>query len=160
MKRSFSRRTLLSLFILGVALLSAYAIFFHIPVPAFADKKTLIGTWSVQTQFTSGPMTGQTKTGTITYYADGTLTSKTDDGMTGTGTWTQTTKWDFHYEFKEQIYQNGHNIGYIDVVEDGTFARNGKTNTAQGSGTFTVYTPGGPRPVAVNDTTSTHTRIS
>jgi hypothetical protein len=105
------------------------------------------------------PRTGQTETGTITYAADGTLTCQTDSGATGTGTWKMTSKPGFHSEFTEQIYQNGRNIGYVTVVEDGTLSKNAKTDNASGSGTLSVYTPGGTKPVSVNGTVTDRVRI-
>ena len=160
MKLSLLRRNSLWFGILGVMLVSAFILFAHGPTAAHADSKTLEGTWNVQIQFTSGPLAGQTKQGTITYAADGTLTSQTTDGVSGTGTWNMTSKLGFHYELDEQVYRNGQNIGYIAVVQDGSLSKNAKTNSAQGSGTFYVYTPNGPQPVAVNDTQTTEQRTS
>ncbi len=160
MKISLSRRSLLSLVILGVAVCAvAFTLFSAKPFLAHADAKTLEGTWSTQTHFVSGPRTGQTETGTIVYAADGTLTSQTSSGAIGTGTWSMTSKLGFHSEFTEQIYQNGRNIGYVTVVEDGTLSKNAKTDSAQGTGTLSVYTPGGTKPVAVNGTVTDRVRI-
>ena len=159
MRISLSRRSLLSLMILGVAICAAaFTLFSAKPFLAHASEKTLEGTWNVQTHFVSGPLAGQTKNGTITYAADGTLTSETD-GITGTGTWQMTSKLGFHYEFTEQIYNNGRNVGYVTVVEDGSLSKNAKADTADGTGTFTANTPNGPIPTGANQETATQQRI-
>jgi hypothetical protein len=146
-------------FILLAALLLALTVGVFSLQSARADTKTLEGTWSVQINFTSGQLAGQTKQATVTYASDGTLTSETTDGVSGTGTWSMTSKLGFHYEINEPQYnQSGRQIGYIHVVQDGQLSENAQTNTAQGSGTFYIYTPNGPVPVGVNDANTTAVR--
>ncbi len=159
MNMTRSRRLFIGVVILGVAICaSVFTLFSPHPFLAHADARTLEGTWNVQTYFVSGPLTGQTKQGTITYAADGTLTSETD-GIAGTGTWSMTSTLGFHYEFTEQIYKNGRNVGYVTVVENGSLSKNAKTDTAGGTGTFTANTPNGPLPTGANQETATQQRI-
>jgi hypothetical protein len=159
MKLSFLRRRSVWLSIIALVVLSAF-LGFSTLTKAHADAKTLEGTWTVQIQFTSGPMAGQTKTANVVYNQDGTLTSETTDGVAGTGTWTMTSKLGFNYVIDEQVYNNGRNIGYIHVVQDGQLSENAKTNTASGSGTFYIYTPHGPVPTSVNDAQTSAVRTA
>jgi hypothetical protein len=157
MKFFFSRRILFGLVFL-VAVCASAAVYFSGATRAYADAKTLEGTWNVTTTFTSGPLTGQTKQGTITYAGDGTLTALTD-GLQGSGTWSMTSKLGFHYEFTEQIFQGGRHVGDVKVVEDGNLSKNAKTDSAGGTGTFYANTPNGPIPTGANQETATQTRI-
>ena len=159
MRISLSRRNLLGLIIVAVAICaSAFTLFAAKPFLAHADAKTLEGTWNIQTYFISGSLKGQTKLGTITYAADGTLTSETD-GIAGVGTWYKTSKLDFHYQFVEQIYQNGHNVGSVTVVENGSLSNNAKTDIASGAGTLFINTSSGPIPTGANGNRVTQQRI-
>ena len=155
MKLSVLRRVLLGLSVFVVLAVSAFMVVTHIPGTAHADTNGLTGVWSSVTLFTCGSRNGQTSQGTFTYASNGTMTTLTSDGTAGQGTWMMTDKNTFHYTFTEQIYKNGQHIGYVVVVQDGTLAKDGNTNQSTGQGVLYVYTPGGPRAVDTDCSSTT-----
>jgi hypothetical protein len=152
MKHSAVSRVVLTLSILAVILISAFI--FVTPPAAYADGATLQGTWSSQVQYTCGLRNGQTDQATVVYNGDGTMTSITAEGLQGSGFWSMVNQDEFQYQFIEQIYQGGQNIGYVVVSEEGVLTNDGNGNYSYGIGTFYAYDSSGGIVIAAQNCTS------
>lgn len=110
--------------------------------PGNAQWNSLVGSWTDQVTFTSGPYTGQNETTTITFNSNGTLT-ETTTGPAGTsngsGAWfltgfDQNGNVTFQYNFDEP--QSGG--GDVFVTQNATLAQDGTHYTSSGNGQFII----------------------